>query len=362
MAAPSPFRWIAALLAELPRSAQVRKALASNAIAPEAIAETASRHRVSPSLARALRETGLAPRLPAEFQDYCAVMAEINDERNEALADLARQLGGLLRAGGIDAVVLKGGASLFDEAMPNRRERFLLDLDLLVDPAALAAADRLLQDAGWHRLPEGGGDGHQLPTLARVRAPAAIDLHFALLSPPYETLLSAAEVLEAAGAASAGLPLRLPTVPHRLIHNVAHAQLADRSLALGRLDLRQLLEFAALARRVSEPQLWSGIHERFARHRALLALEVHMLAAEELLGLPPPLPLRRGSMARAMLARALWMEDHPRAANWSDRMLRPAVQFARTLRRPSLRRRFWRNLRNPAWRRRQLATLRRRRT
>jgi len=362
MAAASPLRWIADLLAGPPRAAKCREALESGTMAPEAIAATASRHRVSPSLARALRDAGVAGRLPAEFQDYCAAMAEINAERNAALADLAREVGGLLCAGGIDAVLLKGGASLFDETLPHRRERFLLDLDLLVAPGELESAEALLREAGWHRLPEAGGDGHQLPSLSRAGTAAAIELHFALLSPPHETLLPAADVLAAAVAGPPGLPLRLPTLEHRLIHNVAHAQLADGSLALGRLELRQLLEFAALARRVSEPLLWTAIGERFARHRARLALELQMLAAAELLGLPPAVPLRRLSPARALLARALWLEQHPRTASWSDRLLRPGLQLSRTLARPTLRRRFWRNLRSAEWRRRQLAMLRARRT
>lgn len=337
------------------------RALESGAITLETLAQTASRHRVSPSLARALREAGMSPRLPEEFRDYCTVLAEINDERNVALSTLAREIGGALRAAGIDAVLLKGGASLFDTALPHRAERFLLDLDLLVDPSQLEVAETVLRDEGWHRLPETGGDGHQLPTLGRLGAPAAIDLHFALLSPPHEALLTAAEVLAAAVPDQAGLPLKLPTVQHRLIHNVAHAQLADSSLAFGQLELRQLLEFAALARRVAEPRDWSDTYERFARHRALLALEVQMLAAKELLGLPPPLPLRRLSPARALLTRALWLESHPRVASWNDRSLRPVVQLARSLRQPALRRRFWRNLQSPAWRRRQLAMLRKRR-
>jgi hypothetical protein len=337
------------------------RALESGAIALETLAETASRHRVSPSLARALHEAGMAARLPEEFRDYCTVLAEINDERNAALATLAREIGEVLRAAGVDAVLLKGGASLFDPALPHRSERFLLDLDLLVGSAQLEAAETALLDAGWYRLPETGGDGHQLPTLGRPGAPAAIDLHFALLSPPHEALLPPAEVLAAAIPGQDALPLKLPTAHHRLIHNVAHAQLADSSLAFGQLELRQLLEFAALARQVTEPRAWSDTYERFARHRALLALEVQMLAAKELFDLPLPLPLRRLSPARALLARALWLESHPRVASWSDRSLRPVVQLARSLRQPALRRRFWRNLRSPAWRRRQLAMLRKRR-
>ena len=169
----------------------------------------------------------------------------------ERLAAQVRDLAGLLCAAGIEAVALKGAATIAETGGEPAPWREMLDLDLLVSPPELPRAVDALRGAGYT------GD---------AEAYVATDYHFPALYPPpggaatvelhTRTGWSRGGPLREIGARSlpGGLRgLRVPTAEDRLVHLVHHAQIADRRRRRRSLRLRDALDWRRLTRPVDAP-------------------------------------------------------------------------------------------------------------
>lgn len=355
MSAPdkfSPLVFLAALLAPETGNVDLAGHLKSGALKPEALAALASRHRVSPGLWRAVKEKNLTALLPQDFLDYCQEIARLNRQRTEALRAQALELGKSFAAAGLSAVLLKGGAGLFDPPSPAIEERYLVDLDFALLPDQARAARDLMLRQGWTALPNAGGDGHQLPALVKAGGEASVELHFALLSSPYDRLLTIEAVMQEASAISDGI--LVPSLTHRVIHNIAHAQLADGSLVEGQVELRQLIDFVRLTQLGAVD--WSAVAAAFDRQGSL-ALSLHCHAAHVLLSWRPPSDLSVSGAARFLLARANWLSRHPGFDRAQVFLLRPLRQTVRALASSKNRKRLGKNLASRAWWQRQVKKL-----
>jgi hypothetical protein len=98
-----------------------------------------------------------------------------------------------------------------------------------------------------------------------------------LFSAPRQVrLLQGAEVLNGARSVEfAGGRVRIPSIEHQLVHLVGHSQIRHLGHALGRIGLRNRLEFAALVHWANEPIDWDAVFARFVAagyRRPLLSL------------------------------------------------------------------------------------------
>ncbi len=198
--------------------------------------------------------------------------------------------------------------------------------------------------------------------MGRPGAAASVEIHRAVLPFPHGPLLPAEQVLDAAIAIDLdGARAAIPAPDHRIVHNIAHAQLSDHGYIYGLLELRRLFDFVLL-RRAFEGGLdggvdWGDIGARFAGHGAATALGFHLEAAHRLLGAPPPGAVPPGRLARMLCSRAERLMFQPRRRDRAIRLLRPWLLLDRARRDRDLRRRLARNLGDPAWHRRHWRAL-----
>jgi hypothetical protein len=99
-----------------------------------------------------------------------------------------------------------------------------------------------------------------------------------------------------------GPTVLIPDMATRLLHNVLHAQVADRQRRKRILNLRQLLEFAALAHQASPDLKGTDLRPRLHPERHDVLAE-YWVQAERWLGLPYPEALPRSPHQR----RELWL-------------------------------------------------------
>jgi hypothetical protein len=183
---------------------------------------------------------------------------------------------------------------------------------------------------------------------------AVVELHDEPLDLPYRRLLPSAAVLgEAVVLEHDAARLAVPSGRCRLIHTVAHAQLANHAYLYGHLVLRELLDFARLHDAFAHEIDWSEFARRFASCRAATALEFHLLAAECLLDVPIDPRVCISRAARVLYRRALWQASHPAWSRLSTRLLRPYLLLRRSLSDAVLRRRLLRSFGDRTWYRRQ---------
>jgi hypothetical protein len=183
----------------------------------------ARRERVAPLLAYALERGQLAPgSTSAEAQsvlrrEYLATAAKA-----AILGDAAAGLLSTFARGGIPVIALKGLA-LAETIYPNPALRPMEDLDLLVRPADLPAAVRLLEQAGYREA------WHGFPDFQRADGLVDVDLHTALLHEGEIPTRLEAQAIEtealwtaAQPATIAGQPGLILSPAHQLYHLCQH--------------------------------------------------------------------------------------------------------------------------------------------
>jgi len=107
-------------------------------------------HGVAPLLFRTLRRQGLADHVPAAARAILASVFYRNAARSTLLGRLVRQVVAALQAQGIRVIALKG-AALAETVYPEPAVRPMSDIDLLVRPEAVEAAEAVLRELGYTR-------------------------------------------------------------------------------------------------------------------------------------------------------------------------------------------------------------------
>jgi hypothetical protein len=282
-------------------------------------------------------------------------MAVLNRQRNERLLNEAVELAAILNEIGVVPVFLKGAAHLLSGLYPDAAHRVMVDLDALVPADRLSDCAARLRGREYDLLTDADFSGHHhYPPLGRPGTLAAVELHDEPLDVlcrrllPPEAVLGSAVVFERGGA-----KLAVPSGRCRLIHAIAHAQLADHAYLYGHLGLRELLDYARLHEAFAHETDWGEIARLFAASGAATAFEFHLLAAERLLAVPVDARVRISGAARALYRRALWQAGHPAWSRCGARLLRPCLLLRRSLSDAMLRRRLVRSLGDWTWYRRQ---------
>ena len=144
------------LLDGLLPAAACRERLARGALAAPAWEEVVARadgHLTAPLLRFNLAAAGRLPGVPAEARRRLDEIARVWAARHLAYVSEARRLLGALAAAGIEAIPLKGAALMLGAYYPQPGLRGALDLDLLVAPAQLAAAEAVAEACGYREIP-----------------------------------------------------------------------------------------------------------------------------------------------------------------------------------------------------------------
>jgi Uncharacterised nucleotidyltransferase len=342
---------------------ELRRAARSSAFLWHDVVALAGEEWVSPALSHALRRKIEPGDLPQDITNYFDGMATLNRQRNGKIRTEAIELTRILNGVGAVPIFLKGGANLLSGLYPDLAMRMMLDLDVLLPTEGLSVYVEVLEANGYVRLGEDGIQGnsasalHHYPPLARPGAVASVELHVDPLDIQYRRFLNYTEVSEdAVELTIEGVQLAVPSIPHRLVHCIAHTQFTDHAFIYGHLPLRELLDTAYLCR--SGGIEWRAISGRFSSSCERTAAALHRYATERLLDGEPSEHASPTSTVLALFYRARFQGAHPALQHWIQRLLRPWLLFRRSVSHPLLRRRLLHCLLDPAWYARQWRMLR----
>ena len=284
----------------------------------EEVTEMASAGLVLPGMATGARALPGGLEALGEAGRFLAAMEAANAARNARLMRRLGEAAAALDAAGIAAVALKGAVFALEEPA-QAPWRFLGDLDLLVPlaqiEAAVAALAQLSYDA--QGLPDLGEELHHYPPLHHADGGTLVELHTRLFPSAGNALLPPERLLAAARPLQDAPRLAVPPPEERMVHLIAHAQIANGRHQRRALSLRDTLDFAALMRR-GEIDL-DSVLERFEAHGHGPAAAGFVVAMNRLLGEPYPLPLstRPGAAwADAAIASLAARRSVPRRLAW----------------------------------------------
>jgi hypothetical protein len=223
-----------------------------------------------------------------------------NVQRNGWLRAQLIWLCGELNPLGITPMVLKGGCQLFDPPSGHAGVRYMTDLDVLVRPGQDQLAYAHLQTLGF--LPEQTWIPercHQWPKLIRAEDGFGVEIHRA----PWERAgAREAQALwqDAVRVADSPVPLFLPSITHRLVHNAIHGftdwpfrylavwQPAAQARIVGSVDLKQLYDFVEICQLRPGELAWPEVLRTAERFGRLPEFQQWAALAQQLFGLDLP--------------------------------------------------------------------------
>ena len=293
-------RFIETCLRRRAGSSSARDDLSDDAVDWIETARLANEQMVVPALQTACATSGLCTRLPPDVARYLAFVHRENALVNERIRRQCLAIGVVLAQAKIEAVLLKGAAWLFVDG-PSRADRMLRDIDLLVEPTLLCRASQALIDAGYYTSTTIVAEANHIHALPLVEdsEPASVELHVEIATRP--ALLPSAEIIAASKPVAIGL--RLPSIRHRLVHNVIHAQMTNGDYVGGVVSLRDLLDLKRLMEDTSASLDWASIVEEAARRGYLRQLSGAVHKASHYTGASMPSVLANERYGRRHLKR-----------------------------------------------------------
>jgi hypothetical protein len=260
----------------------------------EMIVRCASEHMASPAVWRAIEADTTAPE---EVKTYFQAIHEVNAARNRRILKGLDELLARFDEHGIKSVLLKGGASIASGLYDDPAERVLVDIDVLIAPKQLKAAETALRTNGyedaapskgpprWFRPPH-----HHLPPLIPPTGGFSIELHFSLVeSNQFESLLPPAAILQRAIEVPwNGRSIFVPHPTDFLIHNIVHSQLHHDLQSHGTIELRQLRELALFVVRYRDEVDWIEAERRFSSAGFGRVLAEQAIYSQALMGVAFP--------------------------------------------------------------------------
>lgn len=241
------------------------------------------RHRLTPALQEALFKS-IGTALRPEVQDYLALVASTNDERNAAIRREIVDVVGVLNAVSLEPVLLKGAAALMHPEAA-LAIRMVGDIDVLVPETDETVALAALERAGFVESAP-STVRHTIADLSRPGSHAQIDLHRAVLDAPFQDLLSAQHLFDGARSISRhGVSFRVPSPEGYILHALLHAQIHNQGYYWRHLHLGAARDVAIL----SESADWDMLRCWAEEHRLQAVVGATLLAAHRFFGLPWPL-------------------------------------------------------------------------
>ena len=329
----------------------------------QGVVELASQQLVTPTLYQALREKDLLTALPAEVRDYLDAVHTLNGERNRHIADQTVEITAVLNRAGIEPVLLKGVAHLFEGLYGDPAARIIGDVDLLLSSEVIERAAAALAAIGYRPLDLGdvsfAGHHHAAP-LVREGEVACVELHTEPVAEAFASLLTADGIQrEARPVAVGGAAAWRPAWRDLLVHSIVHAQLADRDYWCGRIALRALCDLVRLRLAGDEAVDWGEILAAFDRAGYGNACRAHLMLAQRLLGQSPPPALAPSVGARFACWRAAAQIRHPWLMALGESYGHHRAMLVRLGAGPSSRRRVLARLLHPRGYQRYLRSLKR---
>jgi hypothetical protein len=248
----------------------------------------ANQHLVTPALWVAFSRLAVCQQLPEDVRGYLALLHERNASRNKRIRQQCEDIGRILKAAGLRAILLKGAAWLFDGSVDAAADRMMRDIDLLAPADAFDLTVDALIAAGYEDTSESiveVGHFHYAPLLPK-EGEASVEIHLDLAH--RINLLPASEVIGSAIEIAPGL--LLPCGSHRIVHNVIHAQIENGDFVGGVVNLRDTLDLARLLFSYGGDIDWTRMADEARARGYFHQLSGAIQVSHRVLGSPLPSP------------------------------------------------------------------------
>lgn len=261
------------------------------------------------TLAHWLLSTQNGAPLPDDARQFLTVIRDRTAQRNRQMQEQLNEVVACLNKVGVSPVLFKGAAILQAAESLGLHGRILTDLDLMVSDETLPEVLSALEAIGY-QCEQADTWSKRVPViLSRETDVGTIDLHHQAYG--YHPVLSHDDIMKGAALVDVGGGTAwLPSPAMQLAILVVHDQLRDRDYWRGSIDLRHLLDSAALARS-REGVDWRALDVIFPAGYPKRALLTHLVTLQSLLKAEIPPHLLSGLRPRVQFRRRMLQIQHP---------------------------------------------------
>ncbi|MBK8185199.1 MAG: nucleotidyltransferase family protein [Candidatus Competibacteraceae bacterium] len=313
----------------------VRAAINSQSLDWDIVLEIAETQKMAPTIWASLRNKGFVKDLPPNICGDLFKQHLLNTIRNKGLREQAIEAICQLNALGITPILLKGGASLFVDTFIDAGSRVMSDLDILIPKESASDCwNHLINTLGYSPIEDNPyffidyRTHHHLRPLARPNSYGTIELHHSALPNSAARILATSLIWRESKLVpnSLGLLVRIPSPTHRVLHNILHADLINKTYAQARISLRSLHELVTMQTVYGKDIDWQLIEKLMSEGDRSQIPRASLYLAHRLFGSPIPDCMRptRGTVAHYFQAR--FQVDW----RWLDRFVERMLWFSNT--------------------------------
>ncbi len=297
------------------------------------VLEIAETQKMAPTLWAALRNKGLVQELPPNICSDLFKRHLLNTIRNKGLREQAIEAICQINALGITPILLKGGASLFADTFIDTGSRVMSDLDILIPKESASECwNHLINTLGYSPIEDNPyffidyRTHHHLRPLVRPDSYGTIELHHNALPNSASRILATSVIWRESELVpnSLNLLVGIPSPTHRVLHNILHADLINKTYAQARISLRSLHELVTMQTVYAKDIDWQVIEKLMNDGDRLQIPRASLYLAHRLFGSPIPdcMHPTKGTIAHYLQARLQvdW--------SWLDRLVERMLWFS----------------------------------
>ncbi|MGJ8681685.1 nucleotidyltransferase family protein [Paraglaciecola sp.] len=258
------------------------------------------------ALANSLKKSDVWLLIPTTLREYLSEMELFYRQRSESIQQEAIFSCSLLLDAGTEVSLLKGAANLFNGAANPISNRYMSDIDLLIQESKLDDSVTTLVENGYvdpdddEEILIKGDAHHHAPPLIRKDGVCYIELHRWALP------LSSHKILETNEIWQQSIPLSLtpeleilqPHPTHQIILAITHSELSDSAFKNNHIDLRQLYNLYSLTKNLEGQIDWSVVEQHFQRANLAEVLYAMLFSTYQIFGLRTPATKIKDSSAQ----------------------------------------------------------------
>jgi len=236
--------------------------------------------------------------LPEELANYLDEIERLYLSRSKSITKEAQNTCKILEQRGINVIMLKGVAALFNGSYNEISERYMVDIDLLVREEDAKESFLALKEHGYSEQPYEFDiqipNHHHLPALIRNNGCCFIEVHKNALKSSVAGVLSTHEIwrdsIPLPFYENASINQLNPT--HQLILAIAHSELSDNNYKNNTFELKQIHHAYVISRYYYDEIDWEKVQGHFVREGLLHVLESMMFNIQTLFDFGTPIAKR----------------------------------------------------------------------
>lgn len=242
-------------------------------------------------LATSLKQSDVWQQLPEQLKNYLIDVDGFYESRNQMIKAEVEEVCTLLSDANIDALLMKGAATLFNGVSQPFSTRYMKDVDILIPEHKYLQAYELLLQAGYVKDSDDFDykDSHHAPPLLKSNV-CYIELHRWVLEKYLHKVLETKKVWANTKPLiiSNQLAVKQLDATDQVILSITHSEIQNGGFDQCHIDLHQQMGLQSIVAHYGDEIDWEMVWQHFEKSGQQIILQSALYNAYQLVGINTP--------------------------------------------------------------------------